>query len=106
MGGHCKHCEGLAAETGRHARLSQAKRHWISSMRRNLEDAPASRWEVGSEVVHLYLEAAKAQLQSEPGAESIRHSWKSHKGCPVLVLFVLIVFCGGVVALCLDETMG
>ena len=67
---------------------------------RKLEDAPESLWEVGWEVVLLYPE-----IQLPPSMNSIRLLWESHIGRPVLVLFVLVAFCGVTVTLYLDETM-
>jgi hypothetical protein len=63
-----------------------------------------SRWEVRSETV--LLNPAAARVQQLPGTNSIRRLWKSRVGRPVLVLFILLVSCGVVVTLYLDEMMG
>lgn len=74
--------------------------YWGATGHRKLEDAPESLWEVGWEVVLLYPE-----IQLPPSMNSIRLLWESHIGRPVLVLFVLVAFCGVTVTLYLDETM-
>lgn len=54
----------------------------------------------------VLLNPVAARIELLPHMESIRLLWKLCVGCPVLVLFVLFVFCGIVVMLNLDEMMG
>lgn len=54
----------------------------------------------------VLLNPVAARIELLPRTESIRLLWKLCVGRPVLVLFVLFVFCGIVVMLNLDETMG
>jgi hypothetical protein len=60
-----------------------------------LEEAPESHWEGGSEAVVLVPVVAGRQLP--PGMDSIMLLWESSLGHPVLVLFILFVFCGIIV---------
>jgi hypothetical protein len=71
---------GLVAVTVRHAKMFQAT---------TLEDAPVSRWEVGSDTV--LLNQAAVRVQYMPGTESVRLLWKSCVRHPVLILLVFVI---------------